>query len=98
MKKFLALLFLSLFYFSYSFGAINKLYYDELFNGCMDEALKADLGYKITKNYCTCSADHFDNNYTDDTLIKLVEEEGGAAYNDVVDFVISKCRRKVGLS
>ena len=63
----------------------------------MIEAMKANLGYTITKNYCKCSADHFDKNYNDNSLIELVEGEGGAAYNDVVAFVISKCRRKVGL-
>ena len=80
-----------------SYSKINKNYYNELYDACMIEAMKADLGYTITKNYCKCSADHFDKNYNDNSLIALVEAEGGAAYNDVVAFVISKCRRKVGL-
>ena len=59
--------------------------------------LKAELGYDITRNYCKCTADHFDKNYDDASLLNLVQGEGGSAYNDVVNFVINKCRRLVGL-
>ena len=87
---------LSLLSSNISYSKISKDIYNELYDACMTEALKADLGYKITKNYCKCSADHFDKNYNDNSFIALVDG-GGAAYNDVIAFVISKCRRKVGL-
>ena len=89
---------LGLLFSNISYSKISKDYYNELYDSCMIEATKANLGYRITKNYCKCSADHFDNNYNDNSLIALVEGEGGAVYNDVIDFVISKCRRKVGLN
>lgn len=97
MKKLFVILVLSLLSSNISYSKISKDYYNELYDFCMIEAMKANLGYTITKNYCKCSADHFDKNYNDNSLIELVEGEGGAAYNDVVAFVISKCRRKVGL-
>ena len=96
MKKLLVIVVLSLLFSNISYSKISKDYYDELYDHCMIEAMKADLGYKITKNYCKCSADHFDKNYNDNSFIALVDG-GGAAYNDVIAFVISKCRRKVGL-
>tara|TARA_B100000900_G_C20042736_1_gene498687 strand:- start:238 stop:534 length:297 start_codon:yes stop_codon:yes gene_type:complete len=97
MKKLLGIVVLCLLFSNISYSKISKVYYDELYDYCMIEAMKADLGYTITKNYCKCSADHFDDNYNDNSLIELVEGEGGAVYNDVVAFVINKCRRKVGL-
>ena len=97
MKKLLGLVILGLLFSNIGYSKISKDFYKELYDNCMIEAIKADLGYTITKNYCKCSADHFDKNYNDNSLIALVEGEGGAAYNDVVAFVISKCRRKVGL-
>ena len=97
-KKFLMIVVLGLLFPNISYSKISKDYYNELYDSCMIEATKANLGYRITKNYCKCSADHFDNNYNDNSLIALVEGEGGAVYNDVIDFVISKCRRKVGLN
>ena len=97
MKKFFGIVLMALLFSNNSYSKISKEYYNELYDFCMIEAMKANLGYEITKNYCKCSADHFDNNYNDNSLIELVEGEGGAAYNDVVAFVISKCRRKVGL-
>ena len=97
MKKFLVIVFIGLLFSNISYGKIRKAYYEELYDGCMIESMKGNLGYSITKDYCKCSADHFDNNYNDKSLISLVEEEGGAAYNDVVSFVIAKCKRKVGL-
>ena len=97
MKNLLGIVFLCLLFSTISYSKISKAYYEELFDSCMIEAVKADLGYTITKNYCKCSADHFDNNYNDTSLVTLVEGEGGAAYNDVIAFVITKCRRKVGL-
>jgi len=96
MKKLLVIVALSLLSSNISYSKISKDIYNELYDACMIEALKADLGYKITKNYCKCSADHFDKNYNDNSFIALVDG-GGAAYNDVIAFVISKCRRKVGL-
>ena len=98
MKKITCFIFLGLMISSISHSKISRDYYNELFDSCMAEAVKADLGYKVTKNYCKCTADHFDDNYNDTSLIDLVQGEGGSVYNDVVDFVISKCRRKVGLS
>ena len=97
MKKTLVIIFLSLLIFNVSYGKISKSYYNELFDSCMLEATKSDRGYTIIKNYCKCSADHFDKNYDDVSLINLVQGEGGSTYNDVVNFVISKCRRLVGL-
>ena len=97
MKKLLGVLVLVLLFSNTSYSKISKEFYNELYDSCMIEATKANLGYTITKNYCECSADHFDNNYDDNSLISLVEGEGGAAYNDVIAFVSSKCRRKVGL-
>ena len=97
MKKLLGIVVLSLLSSNISYSKISKDIYNELYDACMNEAVKADLGYKITKNYCKCSADHFDKNYNDNSLLALVEGEGGAAYNDVVAFVVTKCRRKVGL-
>ena len=97
MKKLFGIVVLGLLFTNISYSKINKAYYKELYDSCMIEALKANVGYMITKNYCKCSADHFDKNYNDKSLIALVEQEGRAAYNDVVAFVISKCRRKVGL-
>ena len=97
MKKLLLIVVLGLMFSNISHSKISKLYYDELYNSCMDEALKFNIGYEITNNYCKCVADHMDNNYNDKSLIKLVEGEGGAIYNDVLAFVITKCRRKVGL-
>ncbi len=97
MKKFLSILILSFLLCNISYSKISKIYYNELFDSCMVEAMKANLGYETTKNYCKCSADHFDKNYDDTSLINLVQGEGGSAYNDVVNFVISKCRRLVGL-
>ncbi len=97
MKKILVIVFVGLLFSNIGYSKISKEYYDELYDYCMIEAMKANLGYTITKNYCKCSADHFDKNYNDNSLIALVEGQGGAAYNDVVAFVISKCRRKAGL-
>ena len=97
MKKFLTILILSFLFSNISHSKISKIYYDELYDSCMLEAMKANLGYETTKNYCKCSADHFDENYDDTSLINLVEGEGGSAYNDVVNFVITKCRKLVGL-
>ena len=96
MKKLFGIVILCLLFSNISYSKIGKEYYDVLFDSCMIEATKANLGYTTTKNYCKCSADHFDNNYNDNSLLTLVEE-GGPAYNDVLNFVISKCRRKVGL-
>ena len=97
MKKFLVIVFIGLLFSNISYGKIRKAYYEELYDGCMIEAMKGNLGYSITKDYCKCSADHFDNNYNDKSLIALAEEESAAAYNDVLSFVVAKCRRKVGL-
>ena len=97
MKKIIWIVPLCLLFCNIGYSKISREYYKELYDHCMIEAMKANLGYTITKNYCKCSADHFDNNYNDNSLIALVEGQGGAAYNDVVAFVISKCRRKVGL-
>ena len=97
MKKLICIVLLGLLFCNVSYSKISRAYYKELYDHCMIEAIKANLGYTITKNYCKCSADHFDDNYNDNSLIALVEGQGGAAYNDVVAFVISKCRRKVGL-
>ena len=97
MKKLLSILILSFLLSNISYSKISKIYYNELFDSCMLEAMKANLGYETTKNYCKCSADHFDTNYDDTSLINLVQGEGGSAYNDVVNFVISKCRRLVGI-
>jgi len=97
MKKLLSILILSFLLSNVSYSKISKIYYNELFDSCMLEAMKANLGYETTKNYCKCSADHFDTNYDDTSLINLVQGEGGSAYNDVVNFVISKCRRLVGI-
>ena len=97
MKKLLWIVLLCLLFCNIGYSKISREYYKELYDHCMIEAMKANLGYTITKNYCKCSADHFDNNYNDNSLIALVEGQGGAAYNDVVAFVISKCRRKAGL-
>ena len=96
MKKFLGIVILGLLFSNICYSKISKDYYNELYDFCMIEAMKANLGYAITKNYCKCSADHFDKNYNDNSFIALVDG-GGAAYNDVVAFVVTKCRRKVGL-
>jgi hypothetical protein len=97
MKKFLVIVFIGLLFSNISYGKISKAYYEELYDACMIEATKGDLGYSMAKDYCKCGADHFDNNYNDKSLIALVEDESGAAYNDVLSFVIAKCKRKVGL-
>jgi len=97
MKKFLAILIISFLFGNIGYSKISKSYYNELFDGCMIEATKANLGYETTKNYCKCSADHFDANYNDTSLINLVQGEGGSTYNDVVNFVITKCKGLVGL-
>ena len=95
MKKFLGIVVLTLLFTNISYSKMSKVYYEELYDSCMIEALKADAGYMITKNYCKCSADHFDNNYNDNSLNALVEGER-AVYNDVVAFVVSKCRSEIG--
>ena len=97
MKKLLVIVFLGLTFSNISHSKISKLYYDELYNACMEEAMKANLGFKVTKEYCKCSADHFDDNYNDSELVKLESNEGGAAFNDVINFVVNKCRKKAGL-
>ena len=97
MKKLFVFVVLCLLYSNISYSKISKLYYNTLYDSCMDGASKSNHNYKIKKKYCKCSADHFDNNYNDNSLLSLVEGQGGAAYNDVVAFVITKCRRKVGL-
>ena len=99
MKKLLGFLVVGLLSSNISYSKISEEYYNLLYENCMIEATKANkanLEYTIIKNYCKCSADHFDKNYDDKSLIAFVEQ-GGPAYNDVVAFVISKCRRKVGL-
>ena len=98
MKKILFLLIFTLIFCSNSFSKISKQYYDVLVEGCMETALKANYNFKKTKKYCMCTADHLDKNYNDDSLIKLVEMEGGAAYMDVVKYVSSICKKKVGLN
>ena len=95
MKKILVIVVLTLLFTNISYSKISKVYYEELYDSCMIEALKANVGYMITKNYCKCSADHFDNNYNDNSLNALVEGER-AVYNDVVAFVVSKCRSEIG--
>ena len=96
MKKLLGIVVVSLLFSNISYSKISEEYYNLLYDNCMIEASKANLEYMIIKDYCKCSADHFDKNYDDKSLIAFVEG-GGPAYNDVVAFVISKCRRKVGL-
>ena len=95
--KLLSISVLTLLWCNISYAKISKDYYSLIFDGCMEEALKHNAGYKITKNYCTCSADHFNKNYDDESLAKLVRSEGGSVYNDIVNYVVSKCRREVGL-
>jgi hypothetical protein len=97
MKKFLVIVFIGLLFSNISYGKISNAYYEELYDSCMIEATKGDLGYSMAKDYCKCGADHFDNNYNDKSLIALVEDESEAAYNDVLSFIIAKCKRKVGL-
>lgn len=95
MKKLFGIVVLGLLFTNISYSKINKAYYKELYDSCMIEALKANVGYMITKNYCKCSADHFDNNYNDYSLTTLVKGEK-AVYNDVVAFVVSKCKSEIG--
>ena len=97
MKKFLAFLIFTLVFCTNSFSKISKIYYDLLVDGCMETAIDANYGYNKTKKYCTCTADHLDKNYTDESLLKLVEMEGGGPYMDVVNYVSGICREKVGL-
>ena len=97
MKKFLVIVFIGLLFSNISYGKISNAYYEEMYDSCMIEATKSDLGYSMAKDYCKCGADHFDNNYNDKSLIALVEDESEAAYNDVLSFIIAKCKRKVGL-
>ena len=97
MKKFLVIVFIGLLFSNISYGKISNAYYEELYDSCMIEATKGDLGYSMAKDYCKCGADHFDNNYNDKSLIALAEDESEAAYNDVLSFIIAKCKRKVGL-
>ena len=96
-KKILTTTIISFFLSNTVFGKINEAFYYELYEGCMETALKYNKDYNITDRYCKCSANHFNENYDDDSLILLVTQEGGAAYNDVVQYVIRKCRKKVGL-
>ncbi len=97
MKKIFLILAFSFAIFNICQSKISKVYYNELYDGCMEEAIKANRGFKVTKEYCKCSADHFDDNYNDTELVKLVQHEGGAAYYDVINFVINKCKKKIGL-
>ena len=97
MKKFLVIVFIGLLFSNIGYGKISNAYYEELYDACMIEATKGNLGYSMAKDYCKCGADHFDNNYNDKSLIALVEDESEAAYNDVLSFIIAKCKRKVGL-
>ena len=36
-----------------------------------------------------------DNNYNDESLIQLVQMEGGSVYRDIVDYVSGLCKEKV---
>ena len=83
--------------------SLRKLESDSfMFNVTRDEREKARdlesasvaLDFDLTENV---NVQFIFDNYNDNSLIALVEGEGGATYNDVVAFVISKCRRKVGL-
>ena len=94
--KFLSIIFLSFLLFSVGYGKISKDYYDAIFDGCMEESLKISNNYDLSKKYCTCTSGHFNDNYNDDSLIKLVESEGGSAYNDVVNYVSGICNKKIG--
>ena len=98
MKKVLGILVLGLLFCNVGFGKISKAYYDVLFGGCMEEALKSNYSYNLTKKYCKCSADHFNKNYNDDSLLELAEGRGESAYNDVVNYVSGLCRKRVGLN
>ena len=96
MNKLLTFIFLSLFVTSTSSGKISNQYYEVLVDGCMEAALKTNNNYKLVKKYCTCAADHMDNNYNDESLIQLVQMEGGSVYRDIVDYVRRLCKEKVG--
>ena len=97
MKKILAFLTFTIIFCNTSFAKISDFYYDILVEGCMETALNANHGYKKTRKYCTCTADHLDQNYDDESLLQLIEMEDGGAYMDVVNYVSGLCRKKVGL-
>ena len=97
MKKIFLILAFSFTIFNICQSKISKVFYNELYDSCMEEAIKANLGFKVTKEYCKCSADHFDDNYNDSELVKLEENQLGAAFNDVINFVANKCKKKIGL-
>ena len=71
MKKFLVIVVIGLLFSNISYGKISNAYYEELYDSCMIEATKGDLGYSMAKDYCKCGADHFDNNYNDKSLIAI---------------------------
>ena len=48
-KKLLGVVIIGLFFSNISYSKIRNTYYEELYDGCMIEAVKADLGYTITK-------------------------------------------------
>ena len=97
MKKLLAILVLSLLWCNVASGQISKLYYDTLYNGCMETSANSGHSLSIQKRYCKCNADHFNKNYNDNELIELAEGRGGSAYKDVLDYVTGLCRKKVGI-
>ena len=98
LKDFLVFLIFTMIFCTNSFSKISKIYYDVLIEGCMETAIKANYSYIKTKKYCTCTADHLDKNYTDESLLKLIEMEGGGPYMDIVNYVSGICRKKVGLN
>jgi len=98
MKKLLAFLIFTIIFCNNSFGKISDVSYDVLVDGCMETALKANHSYKKTKEYCTCTADHLDKNYNDESLLKLIEMEDSGAYMDVVNYISGLCRKKVDLN
>ena len=69
MKKILAFLTFTIIFCNTSFAKISDFYYDILVEGCMETALNANHGYKKTRKYCTCTADHLDQNYNDESLV-----------------------------
>ena len=80
MKKLLALLIFTIIFCTNSYSKISQVYYDVLVEGCMETAIKANYSYNKTKKYCWCTADHLDKNYTDESLLKLIEMEDGWPY------------------
>ena len=94
MKKILGIVVLNLLFTNVSYSKISKVYYEELYDSCMIEALKANVGYMITKNYCKCTVKKLSERFSDDDLDAVFKQKPEEIIEDT-KFASEFCEKKI---